>query len=347
VARKLSVLVLVLFGLALASELGFRLLAPRLGVDRARLDDYRSLLLHGRLKNFEPRAHTIFGRMHANSYGFADREWRVQKKPGVPRILCVGESTTEGSYPQELEALLQTSTGRDFEVLNAGVSGWCSAEMLVAWFLTLQDFAPDVLVFHGGVNDVHPRLRADFRPDYSHWRTSLRVEQACGIERWIAGVSDLYVQLRLRKVGELDIGTLTSTTPAQIEPLVKENRLPPETARPFRRNVACIADSARALGARVVFMTMPVQPTFSRGEVWLYGIDEHNRILIELAREHGDLLVDAARAFDERRDELGPTFKDIVHLTPEGNRVKAELVAQALQEDWVPTLPTEGSRPPR
>jgi lysophospholipase L1-like esterase len=217
----------------------------------------------------------------------------------------------------------------------------------VAWFLTLQDFAHDVLVFHGGVNDLHPRFRTGFRPDYSHWRIPLHVEQARGIERWIVRASDLYLHLRLRKTGEIDIGHLTTTTPEEYEPLMKEDRLPPETARPFRRNVASIAASARGLGARVVFLTVPVQPGFAGPGVWLYGIDEHNRIVADLAREQGYLLVDAARAFDERKDELGAEFKDIVHLRPAGNRVKAELVARALLEHWVPTLPAEGLRPPQ
>ena len=70
---------------------------------------------------------------------------------------------------------------------------------------------------------------------------------------------------------------------------------------------------------------------------------EHNRLLAELAAEQGYVLVDAARVFDERKAELAQEFLDFVHVTPRGNEVKAELVAEALSESWGPAMVNEGS----
>ena len=91
-------------------------------------------------------------------------------------------------------------------------------------------------------------------------------------------------------------------------------------------------------------MTMPVKPDYQGpgGPVWAHGVAEHNQHLRELAAERSCLLVDAERAF-EAREELAAEFSDIVHLSPLGNRAKADLVADVLLERWIPELPPEGA----
>jgi lysophospholipase L1-like esterase len=351
---------MLLVALALLVELAYRLLAGPLGVDRARIADYRHYLLAGALRNYESRAYTVFQRPRGqeswNSLGFSDREWSTQKIPGVPRILCLGGSTTEsgnsdalqGSYPYLLERALENSTGRDFEVLNAGISGWTSAEMLVSWFLTLQDFAPDLLVIHEGVNDLHPRFRADFRSDYAHWRTPMRCRSSGLLERFLASWSELYLGLRLARADVPDILDVTSTPEGKFDPLVKEKRLDPATAGAFRRNIASIAASARGIGAEVALMTMPLDPgpRTPNLPLWQYGVREHDQHLRKLAAAHGYLLVDAAEAFAQR-PQLDREFLDLVHLTPRGNQAKALLLVQVLLERWVPTLPAQSAESAR
>ncbi len=351
---------LTLLLLALALELGFRALGPRLGVERQKLADFRHYLLDGGLRGFERRAHTIYQRppslRRMNSFGFNDRRWNVERTPGVPRIVCLGGSTTESgnsdgqgaTYPRLLEHALEDRTGRDFEVFNAGISGWSTAEILVSWFLTLQDFAPDLVLIHEAGNDLPPRFYADFRADYSHWRVPVPGPTTGCLERFLASWSDLYLAVRLEASGVPDIGLLTSTRTTNWEPLVQEGRLPPETAQPFRRNVATIARDARSQGAQIALMTMPARMRADQANAaaWSYGFAEHNAILRELAAEEGFLLVDAALEFEERGPALDPQFLDAVHLTREGNALKAELIAAVLLERWVPWLSTAGARPP-
>jgi lysophospholipase L1-like esterase len=334
-----------------ASELGFRALATK-GTS-AGLESFRRYLLTGVMRGFEARAYTNYQRHspNSNAFGFLDHPWTRARTPGVPRIACLGGSTTEsgneqssdGSYPRLLERTLEQRTGRDFEVLNAGVSGWTSAEMLVAWFLTLQDFAPDVVVLHEGVNDIPPRELADFRSDYSHWRKPIQTRAASGLERWLVRGSDLYVYYRLRAGRAPDIRLVSTDLSGPKEPLMDEGKLPHETSLPFRRNIASIARSAQADGRLVLLMTMPSSASASVGEFWRYGIEENNRHLRELGAELGLVLVDAAQAF-QARPELEQQFTDIVHLKPPGNQAKAELVADALAS-WIASLSQEGARP--
>src|SRR5262249_30655228 len=135
----------------------------RLSIDpaeRATLERFRAYLRTGAVSQFAPRAYTNYqyrpGAQGINSFGFSDVEWKRERTPGVPRLVCLGSATTEsgngegriGSYPRQLELELERRTGRNFEVFNAGIASWTSAEELVSWFLALQDLRPDVLVLH-------------------------------------------------------------------------------------------------------------------------------------------------------------------------------------------------------
>jgi lysophospholipase L1-like esterase len=145
-----------------------------------------------------------------------------------------------------------------------------------------------------------------------------------------------------------DIYDVTCTPESGLDPLIKEQRLDPATAGPFRRNIASIAASARAHGAEVALMTMPLDPgsKLRNLALWQHVVGEHDRHLRELAAEQGYLLVDAAQAFASR-SQLQEEFQDLVHLTPRGNQAKAQLVAQVLLERWVPGLSAGGAAPAR
>lgn len=147
-------------------------------------------------------------------------------------------------------------------------------------------------------------------------------------------------------MGTPDMMALCSR-PGPIEPAMKAGRLPPETALPFRRNIQSIGEGARSAGAVVALMTMPIQPELGNGNpCWAYGVGQHNQHLRELCSERGYLLVDAERVFAERT-ELAREFLDICHLSPAGNRAKAQAVCAVLLAEWVPTLASEGARRPR
>ena len=346
--RRALVIAVLGLGIPLSIEVGFRLLEGPLGIDRGPLLDLRALLRTGRPRNYVAHPYSVFvrppWRTRVNAQGFADEEWTLAKDPGVVRVLCLGASTTEGgnadswqgSYPYQLEQVLEQRTGRRYEVMNAGMSGWTTAEMLTSWFLLLRDYAPDVLVLHEGVNDLLPRFQDGFRSDYSHWRRSMPSAGVRGIDRWLAA-SDLYLWLRLRRGSVPNIQALTSH-PRRPAPREEGDPLPLETSAPFTRNLACIARDARHQGARVVCMTMPYEIALVAGEPrpWRQGLDQLAEAVRALARDEGLELVDAARAFEERAAELRPEFLDLVHLQPPGNRVKAELLADRILAEPLP-----------
>ncbi|MCC6277873.1 MAG: SGNH/GDSL hydrolase family protein [Oligoflexia bacterium] len=84
-------------------------------------------------------------------------EVSIEKDPKKTRILCLGDSTTEGaigrfSYPSSLQSIL-SEVGAQVEVINAGVNGWLSGQMMTWTHTELKDLKPDVVLLYPGWNE--------------------------------------------------------------------------------------------------------------------------------------------------------------------------------------------------
>jgi len=331
---------IVVFGAAL--ELGFRLLEPRLGVDRERLQALREHVASGgRVALHEARPHVLYARPPGlpgvNSLGFNDDEFHLARTPGVLRVACLGSSTTEGgnpeghegSYPRQLQHILEERTGRAVEVLNFGMAGWTTAETMVNYFLVAQDYAPDIVVIHEAPNDVDPRRWPGFRADYSHYRKPWSDVHYSLPYRLLVRWSDIFAVSQMKDAAAFDLAAVVIRTPQG--PLRDAGDvLDPETAVAFRRNVRTIAEHVRLRGGHAVLATVPYDPAAPGAAVYRNGIDDHNRILRELCRDQGFTLADVDARGRERAGGLHPFFLDLVHMTKEGNRFKAEVIADAL-----------------
>jgi len=98
-----------------------------------------------------------FSKYSINSYGFRDREYAFEKPPGVFRIAVLGDSYVEAlqvgleqTFPKLLEKRLKKA-----QVLSFGVSGYGTAQELLAYRRYARRFSPDlvILVFYAG-NDI-------------------------------------------------------------------------------------------------------------------------------------------------------------------------------------------------
>lgn len=118
------------------------------------------------------------------------QEWRAGAEV---RVLCVGDSHTYGagvpepdSYPAHLQRLLDERAPRRYAVLNLGVPGMNTTQVLNRLPLNVARFHPDVLVVWCGINDAWNNAEVDSTA--SVWR------------RWIETVgsrSRLYRLLRV------------------------------------------------------------------------------------------------------------------------------------------------------
>ena len=114
----------------------------------------------------EPNSTDLFVKLdfaqeiHINSHGLREREIPYEKPAGVLRILMVGDSYTAGFEVAEEERFsrvvedLLARRGDRVQVINAGVRGWGTDQIL----LFLQDeglrYAPDLVVYVWNANDL-------------------------------------------------------------------------------------------------------------------------------------------------------------------------------------------------
>ena len=103
------------------------------------------------------------GAIKVNSHGLRDKEYSIKKKKGVFRILCLGDSTTFGlftplekCYHSLLEERLnfeRAHGARVFEVINAGIPGYTSAQGVAFYNYVGRQYEPDIVLFFFGVNE--------------------------------------------------------------------------------------------------------------------------------------------------------------------------------------------------
>jgi lysophospholipase L1-like esterase len=102
-----------------------------------------------------------------NSLGYRNNEFPLKKPDGVYRIAVLGGSSTydvaiednAATFTAQLEKQLREQYGyKNVQVINAGVPGYNSWEMLVNLEFRVLDLDPDLVITYEGTNDVHARL---------------------------------------------------------------------------------------------------------------------------------------------------------------------------------------------
>lgn len=126
-------------------------------------------------------------RYPSNEFGYAGCR-TIQKVKGKQiRVYVCGGSTVEQNdidqahpfdpevtWPYLLENELSKHTERQVEVINAGCSGYSSAESLIEFILRGIYFEPDFAIFYHGINDAWlAQSVSGFKTDYSHSRCSV------------------------------------------------------------------------------------------------------------------------------------------------------------------------------
>ncbi|MEI8343169.1 MAG: GDSL-type esterase/lipase family protein [Verrucomicrobiota bacterium] len=166
-------LLLVSTGIALAlAEIGTRIvfadkvvLFPRFHTD-AQYGPYhlRRLLPSTTFRHTDIDGSWLF---KTNAQGFRDtRDYPYEKDPGVLRVLCLGDSQTEGfevnqenAFPKIIERKL-AQLGRKAEVMNTGISGFGTAEELAFLENEGLKYKPDVVVLGWYANDPDDNVKS-------------------------------------------------------------------------------------------------------------------------------------------------------------------------------------------
>jgi hypothetical protein len=274
-----------------------------------------------------------------NSLGLRGSEILTEKSSESIRVLCLGGSTTFSStattdsttYPERMERLLNehySAAPFRIEAINAGLPAYTTMESLIYLETCLLDLAPDVVLFHHGLNDAY--VMAAF-PGYASDFTHARVTFTLPSRRWWEYSPLLSFLHRGQSLANpffpahhYSINHLVLIPPhTPPYPHTPElSGVTPEMLATYRRNLVSLVAVARGHGVIPVLSTQVQQ-----NDVYTRWTNEVSR---GIAVAGSFALIDFDRAMPWRQ----VSFSDEIHLydNERGLGRKARLFAEALIE---------------
>ncbi|MCA9408737.1 MAG: hypothetical protein KC733_08605 [Candidatus Omnitrophica bacterium] len=136
------------------------------------------------------------------------------KTQNTIRVLCIGESTTflggENSYPSQLQSILNTkSPDRQFEVINKGIPGVGSTQILKQVPDWIREYKPDILVTMMGINDHNNLIPFTMNASEKERFFNIKTFRLYKISVWI--IDTLY-QMKEKQKKEYSSNTDTPNT---------------------------------------------------------------------------------------------------------------------------------------
>jgi lysophospholipase L1-like esterase len=259
----------------------------------------------------------------------------IPKPPHVFRILCLGGSTTKGElstepYPALLEKMLSARyPGSTIEVVNGGHFFYTTQHSIIEYLFDLKELEPDVIIFFEAINDLMasftspPYSSSPYRKDYGHflgWIGGLRYQKS--FEQFLAQF--FYMDLR--------------------RPIPKPISFTDFKSRhSFARNVETIIEIAKWSGITLVLSNQAHcfsnentndvdflgfqkyflidNKNYADEKSWYAAMELFNKTIQDTANKYSIPFVNQEEAFRGKRS----LFTDSVHMTTEGNRIKAQL----------------------
>jgi lysophospholipase L1-like esterase len=284
-----------------------------------------------------------------NSLGYRNDEFALDKPAGVYRIVVLGGSSTydvriednHETFTAQLEKVLEDEYGyQNVEVINAGVPGYSSWEMLINFEFRVLDLEPDLLIVYEGTNDVHARLvePSAYRGDNSGRR---RPWQTPPIALWEHSAL-LRILSRLanvtRQVSVDDFVSAPTYLSWPYETRLSESHFSPEEILQdnpptyFRRNLEAMIAIAGEDNVEVLLATWAYSPylnDYASKPYHQQGFEENNSVVREVAISHHIPLFD----FAEVMPQDTRYWADGRHSNEAGAALKASLFAEYLHSE--------------
>jgi len=297
----------------------------------------------GRLKEEETRqiVHPFLAyqnrpgwRGQVNSAGYRGPELQS------PEVLCLGGSTTWGlfadryqdTWPFVLGGLLHR------EVANGGVCGYTSAEILASYSFRYRYLGSKLAVLHVGVNDSLPLFCKSYDTEYSRFRVN---EIHCASaprpgEAWLldhSGIAQLGYSLWIASYAPMPCPGWQlewKNTPHDLALKRVREREPVA----FRRNLDLLLRNLQADGAKVLLVKEPcaspertkecTQATVCNVfDVLLLALSKNAAVMDSLGQKYSVPVISI--------NVPDRYYVDFCHVGPEGERFKAQAIAQAIR----------------
>jgi lysophospholipase L1-like esterase len=305
------------------------------------------------------------GQTFHNSLGYRADEFPIKKPDGVYRIVVLGGSSTydvsiennANIFTAQLEQQLKEKYGyQNVQVINAGVPGYNSWELLVNLEFRVLDLAPDLVIIYEGVNDVHARMvePSVYRGDDLGRRQAW---QAPRVALWEHSALLRILSRTMnatRQVGIDDFMSSPTYLSWPFEDRLREEKLDPVDILKenppvyFRRNLEDIVAVAKENGVEIMFSTWAYSPylkDYASEAYYQQGFKENNNVVKEVAADQHIPLFDFAAVMPQD----AKYWADGRHSNEAGALVKAMLFAEfihtqrLIEQQSTPTAAVQGS----
>jgi lysophospholipase L1-like esterase len=279
-------------------------------------------------------------------------ELDYDKAPGVFRILYLGDSVTfgyrlekyEDTFPFVVETLLESSTGREIETINAGVGGYSPWQEHVYFVREGIRYEPDLVVVSFVLNDVTEKFGLvrfggtdesyQLTHSYYSWADRLLARSGLAYQirtfsrkikaRRILG-SDL--QLGAVKQEQLNVWTLMNHPEQENVKISWQITL---------QNLQQIFDFSRQHDVAVLLVIFPFRVQVKRPD----SLSSPQETLGSYAGDNGIAFLDLLPVFSTRVRNAGHSpekiFVDYDHPNALGNRIAADAIARKiLDSGWL------------
>ncbi len=352
---QISALVLVIGTVGL--ELGLRYYFRNFGTERERVMYlYSAQEIEGQSGYFLPLPNVTYvaspGYPGHNRLGYRGPEVAIPKPPGVFRIAALGGSTTYGiatpwedAYPAQLQNMLRDDYGyTNVEVVNAGLSGYNSWDILANFEFRVSELEPDLIIFYEAINDIPSRAVA---PDcYRGLNAARGLNPVRGLwHRPLIPIdSALYRFFAIHFGWMPDPSVLDNIFDPQpihcSEEAGGDGRIEDNAPVYFERNVRNLILLAQGNGVQVMLSTWTYNQNAEEkalSPARRAAVEEHNGIVRRLAEEYQLPLYDLA-ATDFWQNPNHWVTVDAVHMTASGTHEQARQYAAFLvQQGLIPT----------
>ncbi|MCA9416241.1 MAG: SGNH/GDSL hydrolase family protein, partial [Candidatus Omnitrophica bacterium] len=264
-----------------------------------------------------------------NEQRFRGPVLETPKRPNTVRVVCYGDSNTEGtfgepSWPELLGDYLNDHRSKDeprFEVVNAGVAGYSSHQGLLRFRRDLEWVEPDWIFVSFGWNDC---AESAGRPDDQYQPPS----QFAVILKKSLLKYRLFTVLLESITGSPDDREkyVDNNDPSMVAPRVSIEK--------YVHNLESFDEDAEEAGTRAVFLTRPHRPESYYDEESLKHIirqtADYNHALRVAAKSEELEIIDVEEHYAQGPESL---LADSCHFTEEGRREMARLLGDYVLQD--------------
>jgi len=287
----------------------------------------------------------IEGVQQVNSEGYRNGNKEFGKKAkGTIRIITIGGSTTFGwliknyqqTWPSQLEEILNKKFNGKVEVINAGLPGGMSSESVVAFIMKDKFLEPDLVIFHNGGNDLAPLLYDDYYPDYRYHRAIVGADKLRPGEKKIITKSSFVKLLYAFWFKDFTPSSVRSDPEQKVELAEAIRNVKKHSPIGFERNMETLIQEVKSVGAvPVIFPFHLASDKIYKvvPEPMRYAQKLHPAMVMAIAKNK-EVLKNLSKKYNLPYHEMAADripledFFDHCHMKPEGDRMKAEFIAQ-------------------